>query len=187
MLDDSTVVVAPTQLVAAETMEKPKRRFGIFPMVLIVAAGGALMANLWNSQTVETSTPTLTAVLTPASVKKDVAPKVAVGESEPDATSAPAPIAAKEPSKSPAKETNEKAKPVPTASNQTRLTGTYEITQLSRVYAAPSEKSQLVGDIEPGVKVNVVNGKDGWLEIHSKYGRPPGFIRRESARVAPQN
>ena len=187
-LDDSTVVVAPTQLVAAETMEKPKRRFGIFPMVLIVAAGGALMANLWNSQTVETSTPTLTAGLTPAmSVKKDLTPKVAVGESEPDTTTAPAPIAAKEPSKSPAKETNEKAKPVQTASNQTRLTGTYEITQPSRVYAAPSEQSQLVGDIEPGVKVNVVNGKDGWLEIHSKYGRPPGFIRRESARVAPQN
>jgi len=37
------------------------------------------------------------------------------------------------------------------------------------------------------VKVNVVNGKDGWLEIHSKHGRPPGFIRRESARAAPQN
>ena len=182
---EESTVVAPTQLVAAQTKEKPKRRFGIFPVVIIVAAGAALMANLWSLQTVETSTPSLTASLAPAtSLKKDVAPKVAVGESEPDATSVSAPIAAKEPA--PMKETKEKAKPVQTASNQTRLAGTYEITQLSRVYAAPSEQSQLVGDIEPGVKVNVVNGKDGWLEIHSKYGRPPGFIRRESARVAPQ-
>jgi hypothetical protein len=188
VLEETTVAVAPTQLVAAQTMDKPKRRFGIFPVVIIVAAGAALMANLWSLQTVETSTPSLTARLTPAtSLKKDAAPKVAIGESEPDTTSISASIVAKEPTKAPVKETNEKAKPVQTASNQTRLAGTYEITQLSRVYAAPSEQSQLVGDIEPGVKVNVVNGKDGWLEIHSKYGRPPGFIRRESARVAPQN
>ena len=185
--EESTAVVAPTQLVAAQTVEKPKRRFGIFPAVIIVAAGAALMANIWSLQTVETSMPALTASLQPATrMKKDPAPK-AVGESEPDASSASAPIAAKAPTQAPVQETNEKAKPVQSASNQTRIAGTYEITQLSRVYAAPSEQSQLVGDIEPGMKVNVVNGKDGWLEIHSKYGRPPGFIRRESARAAPQN
>jgi hypothetical protein len=65
--------------------------------------------------------------------------------------------------------------------------GTYETTQASRVYAAPNEFSQQVGDIEPGVKVNVVNAKNGWLEIHSKYGRPPGYIRKEAARLASQN
>jgi hypothetical protein len=36
--------------------------------------------------------------------------------------------------------------------------------------------------------VSVVNRRDGWLEIHSKHGRPPGFIRTEvAARVAAQN
>jgi hypothetical protein len=44
-----------------------------------------------------------------------------------------------------------------------------------------------MGDIEPGVRVNVVGAKNGWLEIHSKHGRPPGFIRKEGARVAAQN
>ena len=69
-----------------------------------------------------------------------------------------------------------------------RVAGTYEITRASRVYAAPSESSQPIGDIEPGVKVSVVNRRDGWLEIHSKHGRPPGFIRTEvAARVAAQN
>jgi hypothetical protein len=56
------------------------------------------------------------------------------------------------------------------------------------VYAAPNELSQLIGEIEPGVKVSVVNIRDGWLEIHSKHGRPPGFIRREVAvRIAGRN
>jgi hypothetical protein len=46
----------------------------------------------------------------------------------------------------------------------------------------------LIGDIEPGVKVNVVNARDGWLEIHSKHGRPPGYIRKEAAaRVIARN
>src|SRR5687767_14986633 len=29
--------------------------------------------------------------------------------------------------------------------------------------------------IEPGVNVNVVNARDGWLEIHSKHARPLGI------------
>ena len=69
-----------------------------------------------------------------------------------------------------------------------KVAGIDEITRTSRVYAAPSELSQLIGDIEPGIKVSVVNSRDGWLEIPSKHGRPPGFIRRDvAARVADQN
>lgn len=186
VLEESAAVIAPTQFVATQTLEKPKRRFGVFPAMILLAAGGALVAALWSAQTVETSTPAVTASLTPAVIqKKEVTPTVAIAKPEPEVSDAPAPIAAKEPTKAPAKETNENAKPLQIAKNKLRLAGTFEITQLSRVYAALSEFSQLVGDIEPGVKVNVVNGKDGWLEIHSKYGRPPGFIRRESARVAP--
>jgi predicted nucleic acid-binding Zn-ribbon protein len=66
--------------------------------------------------------------------------------------------------------------------------GTYKVIQPSRVYAAPNELSRSLGDIEPGINVNVVNARDGWLEIHSKHGRPPGFIRREvAARIASTN
>jgi hypothetical protein len=67
------------------------------------------------------------------------------------------------------------------------VSGTYEVTQPSRVYAGPTESSQLIGDIEPGIRVNVVNARDGWLEIRSKHGRPPGYIRKEAARVIAQN
>jgi hypothetical protein len=64
------------------------------------------------------------------------------------------------------------------------VAGTYEVTRGTRVFAAPTEFAQQVGEIEPGLKVNVVNARDGWLEIHSKHGRPPGFIRSDAvARV----
>jgi hypothetical protein len=64
------------------------------------------------------------------------------------------------------------------------VAGTYEVTRSTRVFAAPTEFAQQVGEIEPGLKVNVVNARDGWLEIHSKHGRPPGFIRSDAvARV----
>ena len=66
--------------------------------------------------------------------------------------------------------------------------GTYQVVRSSRVYAAPNELSRSIGEIEPGVNVNVVNNRDGWLEIHSKHGRPPGFIRREvAAKFSGQN
>jgi hypothetical protein len=51
----------------------------------------------------------------------------------------------------------------------------------------PTEFSPRIGDIEPGMKVSVVNGRDGWLEVQSKHGRPPRFIRREVPRVAGEN
>jgi len=66
-----------------------------------------------------------------------------------------------------------------------RVAGTYEITRASRVYAAPSESSQPIGDIEPAVKVSVVNRRDGWLEIHSKHGRPQDLFAPKSTLASP--
>lgn len=78
--------------------------------------------------------------------------------------------------------------PTPPSPAPTAQAGTYQVIQSSRVYAAPNESSRPLGDIEPGVNVNVVNTRDGWFEIHSKHGRPPGFIRREVvARVGGAN
>jgi len=39
----------------------------------------------------------------------------------------------------------------------------------------------VVGNIGPGTKLNVVDSSDGWLEIRSKHGRPPGFVRQDAA------
>jgi hypothetical protein len=58
----------------------------------------------------------------------------------------------------------------------------YEIVQPTRVFSAPSEHSQLVANVEPGTQVNVVDSRNGWLEIRSKHGRPPGFIQKTAAK-----
>lgn len=60
--------------------------------------------------------------------------------------------------------------------------GVYEILQPTTVYKEPHENSARVTRIEAGTRVNVVAVKGNWLEIRSKHGRPPGFIKKESAR-----
>jgi len=66
-------------------------------------------------------------------------------------------------------------KPVP------RLQGIFETTHSTQVYGAPSKNAPVVGNIGPGTKLNVVDSSDGWLEIRSKHGRPPGFVRQDAA------
>ncbi len=63
----------------------------------------------------------------------------------------------------------------------------YEIIQPTRVLSAPRTDSQLIANIEPGTQVNVVGSRDGWLEIRSKHGRPPGFIPKAAAIRIGQN
>jgi len=161
---------------------KTKRGFGVFHALIALVIGGALTALFWSQngdQPVthaakpmqatapensgvqalnrQPATPATEAVIPTAPVNKD----------------ANAPAVQKEPAR------QLKAQPAAPA-----VAGTYEVTRGARVFAAPSEFAQQVGEIEPGLKVNVVNARDGWLEIHSKHGRPPGFIRSDAvARV----
>ncbi|MGE5219644.1 MAG: hypothetical protein ACM3SP_21795, partial [Chloroflexota bacterium] len=66
-----------------------------------------------------------------------------------------------------------------------RVRGTFQTVRPTQVFSGPSEDSELIVNIGRGVKVNVVDSRDGWLEIRSKHGRPPGFIRRDAAeRIA---
>jgi len=65
--------------------------------------------------------------------------------------------------------------------------GTFQTVLATQVYSGPSENSALVADINAGMTVNVVNAHQGWLEIRSKHGRPPGFIRQETAVMLAQN
>jgi hypothetical protein len=62
-----------------------------------------------------------------------------------------------------------------------RLRGTFKTTRPTEIYSGPSENSALIASVGPGMKINVVSSRDGWLEIRSKHGRPPGFIRQEAA------
>jgi hypothetical protein len=60
----------------------------------------------------------------------------------------------------------------------------YEVVSATPVYSKPDEESQTVASAIRGMTVNVVRVRGDWLEIRSKHGRPPGFIKKESAEPA---
>ena len=165
------------------------RRYGMLGMLLFIAAVGGLSIHFFTS---ESEPPRVTAKPTQTSApggiaERAVAPRAQQAVIETQARPTPQHAAAQ--AKAVA---NDNAAPAGVANQpaktQTASLGTYQIVRSSRVYAAPSELSRYIGEIEPGVNVNVVNARDGWLEIHSKHGRPPGFIRREAAaRLTGQN
>lgn len=79
------------------------------------------------------------------------------------------------------------SKPVPAApsvaSRGGATPGTYETLRNTTVYDAPSASSKVVANIESGIRVSVVGSSGEWLEVHSKRGNPPGFIRRGDANL----
>jgi hypothetical protein len=81
-----------------------------------------------------------------------------------------------------ASEANEIPKPI-----RKRAQGTYKITRATQIYSEPSDTSQLIANVKPGMKINVVDSRNGWLEIRSKHGRPPGFVRQAAAVRIDQN
>jgi hypothetical protein len=73
------------------------------------------------------------------------------------------------------------ASPRPSIEPVPRVRGTFQTVRPTQVFSEPSEDSALVASIAKGVRLNVVDSREGWLEIRSKHGRPPGFIRRDEA------
>ncbi len=65
--------------------------------------------------------------------------------------------------------------------------GSFEVVRPTQVLSEPRAGSSLLAHIDPGTRVNVVADRNGWLEIRSKYGRPPGFIPREAVGRIQQN
>ena len=59
--------------------------------------------------------------------------------------------------------------------------GIYEVIRDTAVLEKPSASSREVAMIQKGTTVNVVGSQGEWLEVRSKYGKPPGFIRRDDA------
>jgi hypothetical protein len=166
----------------AEIAPKGNRAFGVFHAVIAVVIGGALTALFWSQSgdqpVTHAAKPSPVAVpaqkTAAASIPQQAAPSAeTVASAAVVNNNADAPLEQIEPVR--------KAKAQPAAR---AVAGTYEVTRGTRVFAAPTELSQQVGEIEPGLKVNVVNARDGWLEIHSKHGRPPGFIRSDAAARA---
>src|SRR5262245_11605530 len=57
----------------------------------------------------------------------------------------------------------------------------YQTVRSASVFEEPSASSRKVGSIANGNRVRVVGSTGDWLEVRSKQGRPPGFIRRDDA------
>ena len=57
--------------------------------------------------------------------------------------------------------------------------GTYESTRTASVYEAPASSSKIVTQISKGTQLTVVRSVGDWVEIRSKHGNPPGFIRAD--------
>jgi hypothetical protein len=61
--------------------------------------------------------------------------------------------------------------------------GIYQTTRATTVFESASASSQVVANIPGGTRLDVVSAKGEWLEVHSRRGNPPGFIRREDAAL----
>ncbi len=59
--------------------------------------------------------------------------------------------------------------------------GTYEVIRATSVFEDPSDSARKVSSITKGTRVNVVRSTGDWLEVRSKRGNPPGYIRRDDA------
>jgi hypothetical protein len=175
-------------------LKPKKRRFGIFFAALGVLAVGGVLAASFLSKDAE-HTASVAQVPPPALNKQPAGFETATNRLS-------APTSARSASKT-QPENQDNSFPQTSALDprgtklSERTTGaerplsttweSYEIVRPTRVFSAPSEHSQLVANIEPGTQVNVVDSRNGWLEIRSKHGRPPGFIQKTAAVRMGQN
>ena len=71
----------------------------------------------------------------------------------------------------------------PAAQTRVANAGVYETTRATEVYEDPSSSSRVVSQINKGTRINVVSSTGDWLEVRSKHGKPPGFVRSDDARM----
>lgn len=108
-------------------------------------------------------------------------------KAKPEALAKPAPKAQpdaqtrKSPSQ-PSAERGNKAPAASIASGRPAHPGTYETIRPTTLFEKPSGSSKAVSNIGDGTKVNVVGFSGDWLEVRSRLGNPPGFIRRDDAK-----
>lgn len=74
--------------------------------------------------------------------------------------------------------TAQTSEPRPISASQTR---TYEAVRSTTVFDQPQSSAKVVTRLTKGTQVTVVGSENGWLEIRSKHGQPPGFIRADDA------
>jgi hypothetical protein len=60
------------------------------------------------------------------------------------------------------------------------LGGTFETVRPTGLFTGPSEESALIRTLAAGTKIDVIDSRDGWLEVRSKHATA-GFLRQEAA------
>jgi hypothetical protein len=60
--------------------------------------------------------------------------------------------------------------------------GVYETIQDTSVRENPSSTSRVVSQLGRGTRINVVGAAGEWLEVRSRYGNPPGYVRSADVR-----
>ena len=60
--------------------------------------------------------------------------------------------------------------------------GLYETVRSTAVHEEPLGSSRVLTRISGGTQITVVRGVGEWLEVRSKHGNPPGFVRADDAK-----
>jgi hypothetical protein len=71
--------------------------------------------------------------------------------------------------------------PPPAPPKRAAEPGTYETVRATTVFEEPSGSSRALSQISRGTRVAVVRSVGDWLEVRSKHGNPPGYIRIDDA------
>jgi hypothetical protein len=178
-----------TSELSPSDLTKKKRRFGIFPAAMGVLVVGGVLAGSISSKDSEqkpSDTPKPVSIANATKMKSQSAP---VAAEQKEARSSDKTLKTSH-VESTTGGTSEQATTIavaPSGKDSPTVWESYEIVQATRVFSAPNEHSQLVANVEPGTQINVVDSRNGWLEIRSKHGRPPGFIQKTAAIRIGQN
>src|SRR5205809_66294 len=149
---------------AVTSSAKRRSRVAIIPAIIVLAIAGALAVGFLGKSADKIS----------GSKEPAVGSETDFGE-----PSTPMETAAKAP--------KEFSKQTAEAKLPPQRQGTFRITRPTQIYSSPSENSALIASVAAGMKINVVDSRGGWLEIRSKHGRPPGFVRQDAAVRIDQN
>ena len=79
------------------------------------------------------------------------------------------------------------SQPSTAPSRRTTEAGTYETVRQTTVYEEPTNSARPVAQIGKGTEVTVVRSVGEWVEVRSKHGKPPGYIRSDEVRLLSRN
>jgi hypothetical protein len=180
---------ATAEELSAQASRK-RKRFGFFIVVLLIfLLAAAMKAGFLRSDSLDRTPPSSTKLETQlysGTANKGMAQRsqenrLAEARAEPTPRSVANTVAATRSLPTKAKDEKEAKIKHKAEKSAGPAWGSYEVLRPVPVYRQPSEGSELLANLDSGMKVNVVDSRGGWLEIRSKHGRPPGFIRAETA------